>query len=231
SGFDNLLYCSQLLQADAIRYGVEHWRRNRGRCMGAIIWQLNDCWPVASWSSIDYAGRWKALHYVAKRFFAPVLLSACEEGELSQNPKINEFHPEPIRKSARLNVCNERREPVSGVVRWALRAPDASVVKEGTYAVTVPALSALWLDELAFPEASLTGHYLSFALEVEGKNVSQGTALFCAPKHFQFKDPCLTVTLEGDELIVCASAFAKHVCIESEDADLLLEDNFFDMNA
>ncbi|MEG1775012.1 MAG: glycoside hydrolase family 2 protein [Clostridia bacterium] len=231
SGFDNLLYCSQLLQADAIRYGVEHWRRNRGRCMGAIIWQLNDCWPVASWSSIDYAGRWKALHYVAKRFFAPVLLSACEEGELSQNPKINEFHPEPIRKSARLNVCNERREPVSGVVRWALRAPDASVVKEGTYAVTVPALSALWLDELTFPEASLTGHYLSFALEVEGKNVSQGTALFCAPKHFQFKDPCLTVTLEGDELIVCASAFAKHVCIESEDADLLLEDNFFDMNA
>ena len=52
--FDTLLYASQLLQAEAIRYGVEHWRRHRGRCMGAIYWQLNDCWPVASWSSIDY---------------------------------------------------------------------------------------------------------------------------------------------------------------------------------
>ena len=59
--FETLLYTSQLLQADAIRYGVEHWRRNRGRCMGAIYWQLNDIWPVASWSSVDYFGRLKAL--------------------------------------------------------------------------------------------------------------------------------------------------------------------------
>lgn len=50
--FENVIYASQLLQADAVRYGVEHFRRNRGRCMGAIVWQLNDCWPVISWSSI-----------------------------------------------------------------------------------------------------------------------------------------------------------------------------------
>ena len=67
--FSDFVYASQLLQADGIRYGVEHYRRNRGRCMGAIYWQLNDCWPVISWSSIDYYGRWKALHYYAKRFF------------------------------------------------------------------------------------------------------------------------------------------------------------------
>ena len=72
--FDTTLYASQLLQAEAIRYGVEHFRRNRGRCMGTVIWQLNDCWPVASWASIDYCGRWKALHYYAKRFFAPVTI-------------------------------------------------------------------------------------------------------------------------------------------------------------
>ncbi|MFR0802757.1 MAG: glycoside hydrolase family 2 protein, partial [Suilimivivens sp.] len=76
--FDQLLYASQLLQADAIRYGVEHFRRNRGRCMGAVVWQLNDIWPVASWASIDYYGRWKALHYAEKRMFAPVMIS-CEE--------------------------------------------------------------------------------------------------------------------------------------------------------
>ena len=65
--FDHLLYASQLLQADAIRYGVEHFRRYRGRCMGTVVWQLNDIWPVASWASIDYYGRWKALHYAEKK--------------------------------------------------------------------------------------------------------------------------------------------------------------------
>ena len=70
--FDDLLYVSQILQGCAIRYGVEHWRRNRGRCMGTLYWQLNDIWPAASWSSIDYENRWKALHYMAAGFYAPL---------------------------------------------------------------------------------------------------------------------------------------------------------------
>src|SRR5512138_4043129 len=73
--FSSLVYLSLLLQAEGIRYGVEHWRRNRNRVSGTLIWQLNDCWPVASWASLDYFGRWKALHYAAKRFYAPLLLS------------------------------------------------------------------------------------------------------------------------------------------------------------
>jgi beta-mannosidase len=76
--FESLVYTSQLLQAEAIRYGVEYWRSIRNCCMGTIIWSLNDCWPVISWASIDYYGRWKALHYAAKRFFAPVLLNALK---------------------------------------------------------------------------------------------------------------------------------------------------------
>lgn len=71
-----IVYLSQIMQAECIRVGVEHMRRNMPRTMGAIYWQLNDCWPVASWSSIDFGGRWKALHYAAKRFFAPALVSA-----------------------------------------------------------------------------------------------------------------------------------------------------------
>lgn len=70
--FDDLLYVSQILQGCAIRYGVEHWRRYRGRCMGTMYWQLNDIWPAASWSSIDYGNRWKALHYMAAKFYAPL---------------------------------------------------------------------------------------------------------------------------------------------------------------
>lgn len=230
NSFDDLLYASQLMQAEAIRYGVEHWRRNRGRCMGAIIWQLNDIWPVASWASIDYYGRWKALHYAAKRFFAPVMISAEEEGELSQNPKINEYHPAPLEKSFRLNVCNETLRDVTGEVVWALRTPDGAIVRQNQQTLTIPAMSAKWLDKVDCADASLTGHYVSFAFVVDNVAVSEGTCIFCAPKHFEFVDPRLTVETRGDTLLVTSHAYAKQVWLESEDADLLLDDNAFDMN-
>lgn len=230
NSFDDLLYASQLMQAEAIRYGVEHWRRNRGRCMGAIIWQLNDIWPVASWASIDYYGRWKALHYAAKRFFAPVMISAEEEGELSQNPKINEYHPAPLEKSFRLNVCNETLRDVTGEVVWALRTPDGAIVRQNQQTLTIPAMSAKWLDKVDCVDASLTGHYVSFAFVVDDVALSEGTCIFCAPKHFEFVDPRLTVETRGDTLVVTSHAYAKQVWLESEDADLLLDDNAFDMN-
>ena len=230
NSFDDLLYASQLMQAEAIRYGVEHWRRNRGRCMGAIIWQLNDIWPVASWASIDYYGRWKALHYAAKRFFAPVMISAEEEGELSQNPKINEYHPAPLEKSFRLNVCNETLRDVTGEVVWALRMPDGAIVRQNQQTLTIPAMSAKWLDKMDCADASLTGHYVSFAFVVDDVALSEGTCIFCAPKHFEFVDPRLTVETRGDTLVVTSHAYAKQVWLESEDADLLLDDNAFDMN-
>lgn len=227
----NLLYASQLLQAEAIRYGVEHWRRNRGRCMGAIIWQLNDCWPVASWSSVDYYGRWKALHYAAKRFFAPVMISAEEEGELSQHPRINEYRTTPIERSVRLNVANETMQDVTGTVHWALRTADSTIIREGGEKVTVPALSALWLDKQTFEDASLTGHYVSFDFAVKGEVISEGTAIFCAPKYFDFLDPQLNAAVDGNEIVVRASTFARQVWVESDDPDLLLSDNAFDMSA
>lgn len=230
NSFDDLLYASQLMQAEAIRYGVEHWRRNRGRCMGAIIWQLNDIWPVASWASIDYYGRWKALHYAAKRFFAPVMISAEEEGELSQNPKINEYHPAPLEKSFRLNVCNETLRDVTGEVVWALRAPDGEIVRQNQQTLTIPAMSAKWLDKVDCADASLTGHYVSFAFVMDNVAVSEGTCIFCSPKHFEFVNPRLTVETRGDMLVVTSHAYAKQVWLESEDADLLLDDNAFDMN-
>lgn len=230
NSFDDLLYASQLMQAEAIRYGVEHWRRNRGRCMGAIIWQLNDIWPVASWASIDYYGRWKALHYAAKRFFAPVMISAEEEGELSQNPKINEYHPAPLEKSFRLNVCNETLRDVTGEVVWALRTPDGEIVRQNQQTLTIPAMSAKWLDKVDCADASLTEHYFSFAFVMDDVAVSEGTCIFCAPKHFEFVDPRLTVETCGDTLVVTSHAYAKQVWLESEDADLLLDDNAFDMN-
>ncbi len=227
---DLLVYASQLLQAQAMQYGVEHWRRNRGRCMGAVVWQLNDCWPVASWASIDYYGRWKALHYYEKRFFAPVLISCHEEGVLSQNTNVN-AEPFDLKKSARLNVSNETLADFHGTAHWSLRRPDASVIQEGSFPVDVPALSAQWLPEQDFSEYDTYDVYYSYDLtDEDGKTVGAGSVLFCAPKHFHFADPHLTAAIEGDEIVVTADAFARSVELQAG-ADTLLEDNFFDMDA
>ena len=226
---DGLIYASQLLQAQAMQYGVEHWRRHRGRCMGAVIWQLNDCWPVASWSSIDYYGRWKALHYYARRFFAPVLISCHEEGILSQDTNVN-AEPFHLKKSARLNVSNETMQDFHGTVRWSLRRPDASIIKEGSFDVAVPALSAVWLDEQDFSDQDTYGCYYAYDLtDAAGALVGGGTVLFCAPKHFRFADPELEAHMEGDEVVVTAKAYARSVEVQCG-PDTVLSDNYFDMN-
>nr|AHF25196.1 beta-mannosidase [uncultured bacterium Contig1578] len=230
SRFDAFVYASQLLQAQAIQYAVEHWRRHRGRCMGAVVWQLNDCWPVVSWSSIDYYGRWKALHYFEKRFFAPVLISCREEGLLEQQDSVN-AEPYAPRLTARLNVSNETPRAFSGEARWSLRRPDASVIREGRFDVETPAFSAQWLEELDFSGEDPYGCYFAWELaDREGAPVGSGAALFCPPKHFRFEDPGLEARLEGREIVVSARAFAR--CVELRcGPDVVLEDNFFDMNA
>ena len=227
---DKLVYASQLLQAQAMQYGVEHWRRNRGRCMGAVIWQLNDCWPVASWAGIDYFGRWKALQYYARRFFAPVLVSCHEEGLVNQEDiSVNTEHIDP-RKTARLNVSNETMEAFAGRIDWSLRRPDASVVEEGSFDAAVPALDAVWLPEQDFTKYGPYDCYYAYRLtDRAGHTVGEGSVLFCAPKHFRFQDPGLTVRLEGDEAVVTALAYARSVEIQCG-PDVLLEDNYFDMN-
>ena len=228
--FDTTLYASQLLQAEAIRYGVEHFRRNRGRCMGTVIWQLNDCWPVASWSSIDYCGRWKALHYYAKRFFAPVMLSCAEEGILTQDTNPN-AEPYEVKKSIHLCVANETMQEQQLRVEWSLRNNRSEILRSGSEEVTVSPLSSLWLEKTDCMDADAYGDYVSYTCFRGEERVSGGAVIFCAPKHYRFADPGLTVTVSGDELTVRAQAYARGVEIINEADDMLLEDNYFDMDA
>ena len=230
NSFPTFVYASQLLQADGIRYGVEHFRRNRGRCMGAVYWQLNDCWPVISWSSVDYCGRLKALHYYAKRFFAPLMISCEEQGMMSSEANMNREHF-VFEKSIRLNVANETMQDQNVTVRWALRDPGAAVLESGEQELTVPALTSTWLDKVEFPDADIFSHYVSYELICDGKVVSEGTVNFSYPKYFRYEDPELTCRVEGDEIVVSAKAYAKSVEILNENEDLVLEDNYFDLNA
>jgi beta-mannosidase len=231
--FDTLLYASQLLQAEAIKYGVEHFRRNRGRCMGAIYWQLNDCWPVASWASIDYFFRWKALHYFAKRFFQPVMISCHEEGLLTQNPNAN-HQPQikaAIEKSFRLSVANETMEEKKLTVKWEIRNRKGKILKEKTLPVKVSALASLWLDKVELSDIAIDDEYLSFHLYDGDNIISEGTALFSLPKFFHWEDPKLSYKISGDTIAVKAASYAKGVEIQNRKQDLVLSDNYFDMNA
>jgi beta-mannosidase len=231
--FDTLLYTSQLLQAEAIKYAVEHFRRNRGRCMGAVYWQLNDCWPTASWSSIDYFFRWKALHYYAKRFFQPLMISCHEEGIFSQNPNAN-HQPQvkaAIEKSFRLCVANETWEDRKLVVKWEIRDKKAKILKEKSIPVKVPAFSSLWLDKVTVPDIALDDEYLSYHLCDGNTVISEGTVIFSLPKFYHWEDPKLCYTISGDTITVKAGAYAKSVEIQNRNQNLVLSDNYFDMNA
>ncbi|MDR0590188.1 MAG: glycoside hydrolase family 2 protein [Spirochaetaceae bacterium] len=230
TNFEVLIYATQLLQAEAIKYGVEHFRRNRGRCMGAIYWQLNDCWPVASWASLDYYFRWKPLHYFARRFFQPVMISCEEEGLLTQDTNVNTQRKD-IEKSFRLAVVNEGREEKKLRAAWEIRDKTAKVLQEGSLPVTIGPLSSVWLDKVAVPELALYDEYLSFHLFDGEEVISEGTVIFSLPKHFHYQNPRLSYQVEGSRITVRAEAYAKSVEILNDNEDLVLSDNYFDLNA
>ena len=227
--FDTVIYASQLLQADAIRYGVEHFRRNRGRCMGAVYWQLNDCWPVISWSSIDYTGRWKALHYYAKRFFAPVMISCQEESWLTQEANMNRQHFQ-FEKSIHLNVTNETLKDREILVKWYVRNAAAEILREEHAKIQVPALESVWLPKAELPEIDVFTQYVSFEAWENGECVSGGTVIFSYPKYFRYEKPELTCKVEGNQITVSSPGYAKSVEILNEQEDLVLSDNYFDLN-
>ena len=227
--FSVLLYASQLLQAEAMKYGVEHWRRHRGRCMGTIYWQLNDIWPAPSWSSIDYHGRWKALHYYARRFFEPVHLSCEEYGESQDRSSIVEEPHGPVPLRARFNVANETRKDVSCTVRWQLCDPSGNILESGSIDGTATPLSSIWMDTLDFSGHDFRSVHLCYQLETGGECRSSSSVLFTEPKYYRWKDPELRIRREGDELIVSASAYAKSVEVYSENGRFILSDNFWDM--
>ena len=229
--FETVIYASQLLQADAIRYGVEHFRRNRNdsRCMGAVYWQFNDCWPVASWSSVDYCQRLKALHYYAKRFFAPIMISCEEEGMLGSGQELVRL-PFEFKKSIKLNVANESMNDEDVVVKWQIRNVKAEVLEEHEETIHVPALTSVWLDKVELPDIKIYEEYVSYEALINNEVVSEGTVIFSYPKYFRYENPELSCTVDGDSITVSSKTYAKSVEILNDNEDLILSDNYFDLN-
>lgn len=218
--FSDLIYLTQIQQAEAIRIGVEHWRRNRPRCSGALYWQLNDCWPVTSWASIDYDGRWKALQYAARRFNAPVALSLEDQGS-----------------QVRVFVANDHPQPWQGTLRWSLETLAGEKVDGGSEQVTAQPLLATRLREFDFAPALKThgAAQLVFIAELHAgeKRLAWQTALFAPEKKIVFPNPELNWDIErdGEQLVITltARALARFIWIRLEGADPVFSDNFFDL--
>lgn len=217
-----IAYISQILQLKAIQYGVEHWRRNFGRCMGSLYWQLNDCWPVASWASIDYYGRWKALHYGAKRFYSRVTASACEEQELSG--KISYF------------VHNESLNEKNLVLKVLLKAFDLKTIEQKEVNVSISACSVKCVCDINFEQYLCETRDNAFAEYILCDNsevIASGVTLFAKPKHINFAKPNIKAKITQDEngyiIELCAESFAHYVQLSFTSIDCIFSDNYFDI--
>ena len=178
-----LIYLSQLNQALCMQTGVEHYRRISPCCMGALYWQLNDCWPVASWSSIEHTGRWKALHHVARRFFAPALASAHVPG--TESTIIGNYRRSSVRH-VHLHTVYDAPAPARGRLLWDLFHLNGEVILGGQKDVALRYGRSVRQHTLDLAEP-LARHgrdhlYLRIALEIDGRRVSEETVFLTPPR-------------------------------------------------
>ena len=216
---EDLVYYTQINQAEALKYGVEHYRRRKGRCWGTLFWQINDCWPTHSWAVIDSEGEPKAAYYACKKFYAPVLLSLVREGA-----------------SVTAHLVNDLLTPLAGVITWTLATFDGETLHEETARVSVEANAAsvaatFELEEALGQERDVYA-YARFVSE-DGAVTADNFLLLAEPKDLRTTDPGLTLAVAQEDggyaVTVTAKRFAPYVWLHrADDVPLAgLEDNFF----
>ena len=218
--FESLLWVSEILQAEGMKTAVEHFRSQMPRTMGALYWQINDCWPVASWSGIDYTGTWKALHHYAKRFFAPVLVVPDDDG-----------------KDLRIFCVSDLEEPLDAELHLSIYSYEGLTVGQAKTPIRIdPRSSRLVaskpLDELRSglkPDEV----YLVCELKKGETTLSTNVFHFAALKRVELPRPEIKPrVLERDGRPVVrleASKFAKNVYLSTPGIKGRFSDNFFDL--
>ena len=227
--FENQVLLSQITQAEAIEYGVEHWRRNRNNyhCMGSLYWQLNDCWPVASWSSLDYFGRWKALHYFAKRFYNPIFVSVKEEAN-----------------QVELWITNDLQTSKNIILHFKIFNSDKNLLMKNAFNTQIQACSSLKLANIDVSfinkkKKQRQNNIIFYKLEDKDRLdfIYHGFRLFDAPKKFNLKKPQLSCSIKAikkktDDKMnlkfkIQSKNIALYVFINSDLVDFIASDNFF----
>ena len=221
--FENFLYLSQVQQALAMKCAVEYWRSRRPVCMGILYWQLNDLWPVASWSSIEYSGKWKLLHYAARKFYAPLHVAAfCSDG-----------------RTVEIAGLNDNSEVCEGTLRIRFLTFDGKIHLEKELRVSLDAEAATGLDRFPIAELSADVEQLFLFLEFEPSTSEAGglqhpiaNELFlCPPKRCDLRVPEIyrEIRREGERILVelRTDLPAFYVCLDVEGLPGVFEDNLF----
>lgn len=212
----HLLYASQVLQGMAIKYGVDHWRRNRGRCMGTLYWQINDDWPAPSWSSIDYFGRWKALHYMAQKFYVPHAVSMTLEDH-----------------RCHVYFSNESFETTEYSLTLSIRDLSGNVLETYETKGNSPAFSAIEtaVVDICSWEDQKDDVFLEAVIHTKDQKVLKDVETLVPYKYLNLKNPVISTEAEetNDAFIlhISSDCFAPFVALDFDDADVIFSDNFF----
>lgn len=234
---DGLIYLSQLNQAYCMQIGVEHYRRLMPHCMGALYWQLNDCWPVASWSSIEFTGSWRALHHVARRFFAPALATAHVPGD--DVAGVGNYRRSTVRE-AHLYTVYDAPEMARGTLRWELLHVDGSVVLQGRKPVMLRYGESTRQRTLDLGKAIETyGTHqllLHVALDVQGTCVSEDTVFLAPPRFVELprgrtKTAVKMLSARRALLTFESSVFQHRFALGLPGLTHLVSDNYFELYA
>lgn len=217
--FESTVWLSQITQGYGIKYGAEGWRREMPRSMGCVYWQYNDTWPGSSWASVDYFGRWKALHYMAKEFYAPVLVSGAEDAKAG---KVDLF------------VTSDRMDDCRGQLAWSITTAAGQPVRHGSLAVDIPARKSRQVDTLSLADdiAKHGAHDLLvwLRLEIAGQTASQNLVTLVYPKEFNLVDPQLSAQVTaaggGFEVTLTAAHPALWTWLELTGVDARCSANF-----
>lgn len=212
---ESLIFLSQILQGYAMKEATEHWRRNRGRCMGSIYWQFNDNWPVASWSSMDYYGRYKALHYMAKGFCDSVA------GSIEKQDAVMGFW-----------ISNETLEPVNIRARISLKTLGFKVLWEKECQLEIPGLTSMYVhkkdyQELICGKEDQVFLVAEYEYEQEQKVICKKEfETFVPMKYLELEDPKFQVTEKEDgSLSIRTNSFVPYCMLEGISQDIIWNEN------
>ena len=220
--FPMFLYVNHVLQAEGIRTAMEAHRRNMPHCMGSLYWQLNDCWPVASWSGIDYYGNWKALHYFAKKAFSEVLVS----------PDLDTLG------NVKIHVVSDRLEPKEAELSWKLMDFEGKIISHLEKKISIPANSAKMVLEIPASELitdSLRANHLLYVAvkNMEEKILSENILYFDKVKNLDLPDPGLSWSVKKErdyfDITITTERLAKNVFLQENGIEGFFTDNYFDM--
>lgn len=208
--FEDYLYVSQLLQARGMKIAIEAHRRAKPYCMGTLYWQLNDCWPVTSWSSLDYYGNWKAFHYQSKRSFENLMLSITEENE-----------------KFKVYLVNDNLESFSGKMELELISFDGKLIWKTSKEITIEENLSKIVYEL-LKEDLKSFDLQQSVLKVKFNGV-QSQYFFVKPKALKLQKPTIQIKKLNDFMIeISSDVLAKDIFLSSEN-EVFFEDNYFDV--